>query len=71
EKDAPGKGGHIRRLVLTTLHNLRIYADTSSLELFINDGEAVMTGAIYPPADATGLHIAADDSASVVIYPLH
>ena len=70
EKDAPGKGGHIRRLALTQLHSLRIYADTSSLEIFINDGEAVMTGAIYPPADATGLHVAAADDATVTIYPI-
>jgi len=33
-------------------------------------GEAVMTGAIYPPADATGLHVAAADDATVTIYPI-
>lgn len=70
EKDVSGKGGHIRRLALAQLHQLRIYADTSSLEIYINDGEAVMTGAIYPPADATGLHIAAADDATVTVYPI-
>ncbi|RQW65114.1 glycoside hydrolase family 32 protein [Vibrio viridaestus] len=34
---------------------LRILADNSSLEIFINDGEAVMTGRVFTPATATRL----------------
>ena len=52
EKDEPGKGGHVRRLAVPALRELRIYADSSSLELFINDGEQTMGGRIFPPADA-------------------
>ena len=67
----PGKGGHIRRLALRDLRRLQLYSDTSSLEIFLNDGEATMTAALYPAPDATGLHIAAADSVSITTYPLN
>ena len=33
---------------------LRIFIDTSSVEVFINDGEAVMSSRIYPQPEKTG-----------------
>ncbi|MDO4642618.1 MAG: sucrose-6-phosphate hydrolase [Cardiobacteriaceae bacterium] len=70
EKEISGKGGHIRRLAIGELHTLQLYSDTCSLEIFINDGEAVMTGNIYPQENATGLDIATAPDAIVTIYPL-
>lgn len=34
------------------LNQLRIYSDTSSLEIFVNDGECVFTSRIFPDNDA-------------------
>ena len=71
EKDAPGKGGHIRRLALRDLRRLQLYSDTSSLEIFLNDGAATMTAALYPAPESTGLHLAATDSVQITTYPLN
>ena len=35
--------------------NLRIYLDRSSVEVFINDGEAVLSARMYPAEDATDI----------------
>ncbi|MCA1029571.1 sucrose-6-phosphate hydrolase [Bacillus timonensis] len=37
-----------RSCKLNELHSLRIYLDTSSIEIFVNDGEEVFTARIYP-----------------------
>ncbi|PTI88923.1 GH32 C-terminal domain-containing protein, partial [Mammaliicoccus vitulinus] len=34
------------------LKQLRIYSDTSSLEIFVNDGERVLTTRIFPDENA-------------------
>ncbi len=39
---------------------LQILLDKSSLEVFVNDGEKVLTTVIYPDADATGLSVFGD-----------
>jgi beta-fructofuranosidase len=36
---------------------LRIFVDKSSVEIFINEGEKVMTGRIYPRQDAIGIKL--------------
>ncbi len=35
--------------------SLRIFVDRSSVEVFIGDGEVVMTGQIFPSSDSTGI----------------
>lgn len=35
---------------------LRIFLDRSSLEIFANDGEAVMTARVYPKSTSTGIN---------------
>ncbi|WP_352403927.1 glycoside hydrolase family 32 protein [Kandleria vitulina] len=42
-----GYGRKVRHLKLDQLHNLRIFSDTSSLEIFINDGQYTMTTRVY------------------------
>ncbi len=54
-KDFPGR-------YTTTLQNtkrvkLRIFVDRSSVEVFANDGEKVMTDRVYPPPGSTGIEL--------------
>ena len=44
---AAGSGRDVRHVKLDSLRNVRIFSDTSSLELFINDGEEVFTTRAY------------------------
>lgn len=39
----------------TPLTNLQIFVDTSSVEIFCNDGERVLTSRIFPDEAATGI----------------
>lgn len=64
------KGGHIRRLAIAQLNHLQIFSDTSSLEIFINHGQYVMSGRIYPQSAANGITTELAASASLSIYPL-
>ncbi|MBE3666069.1 sucrose-6-phosphate hydrolase [Vibrio navarrensis] len=52
------QGDTIRELALTSDKvKLHILADNSSLEIFINDGEKVMTGRIFTPPEATKISL--------------
>lgn len=42
-----GRGRKLRKVQLETLENVRIYADTSMVEIYVNDGETVMTSRFY------------------------
>ncbi|MBY7913496.1 glycoside hydrolase family 32 protein [Vibrio fluvialis] len=65
------QGDTIRELPLTSSEvKLRILADNSSLEIFINDGEHVMTGRVFTPSNAT--HISLNHAvASATFAPLN
>lgn len=52
-----GCGRTIRRARVDRLRNLRLLADASSLELFVNDGETVMTSLYYPAEGQKGLQV--------------
>ena len=45
--------------------NLRIFMDKSSIEVFANDGEQVMTGRVYPNENATEIYLFANDEIEV------
>ncbi|MBF9000837.1 glycoside hydrolase family 32 protein [Vibrio nitrifigilis] len=49
---------------------LTILADNSSLEIFINDGEKVMTGRVFTPQDATNIRLVSGEPISMSYYPL-
>lgn len=49
-----GKNTHIRQLKIA-VKALNIFIDNSSIEIFINDGEATMSARIFPPKDAQGI----------------
>ena len=42
------------RVLEESLSELRIFIDRSSVEIFVNDGEAVMTSRVFPQADEHG-----------------
>lgn len=62
-----GKGEHQRHYPCCTLTELRIFVDTSSIEIFINDGEATMTGRVFAPETANKLRF--EGNATVTAYP--
>jgi beta-fructofuranosidase len=63
-RDQSGKGpGGVRKAPVELKDNklkLRVFIDHSSVEVFINGGEKVMTGRIYPGEDSTGILLFAD-----------
>ena len=42
-----GKGRTFRGLKISKIWKLQIFSDTTSLEIFVNDGEEVFTSRIY------------------------
>lgn len=50
-----GCGRTVRRCTLPRLTSLRILGDTTSLELFLNDGEEVLSTRYYPAPETKGL----------------
>lgn len=66
-----GYGRETRQVKLRELHELTLYSDTSSLELFINDGEQVMTTRVYEQTSQTPLaFMDCQMSGNVVWYKL-
>lgn len=68
EKSGAGPGG-VRevpvKLIEGQLH-LQIFVDSSSLEVFINNGEKVMTGRIYPKENSKGIQFFSDKELEIV-----
>ncbi|CAH1191011.1 glycoside hydrolase family 32 protein [Paenibacillus sp. JJ-223] len=52
------------------VQHLRIYVDSSSVEVFAHDGQAVITDLIYPDAEAKGISVHADHE-DLVFSSLH
>ena len=53
--------GTDRKVVLDSpLASLHIFVDVSSIEIFANDGEAVMTARIFPSDRATGMEVSTE-----------
>jgi fructan beta-fructosidase len=71
-KDFPGR--YSTTLLSTKRVKLHIFVDRSSVEVFANDGEKVMTDRIYPPPGSTGIEIYSTSGAgkvvSLTIWPL-
>lgn len=65
-----GLGGERRTKVLLKdgLLALNIFVDKSSVEVFIQGGEKVMTGRIYPGADSLGIQAYAKGACSMVSF---
>ena len=46
-RDRCGYGRNERKIRIEKIDNISIYSDTSSVEIFINNGEYVMTSRLY------------------------
>lgn len=64
-----GYGRDARHIVIDKLENLTIFSDTSSLELFFNDGEYAFTTRIYDHSD--NFEIAVDINIQCIYYELN
>jgi len=64
-KDFPGRYSTI--LAATKRVKLNIFVDRSSVEIFANDGEKVMTDRIYPPPGSTGIEVYSTGSEGRVV----
>lgn len=42
-----GYGRNDRKVIIESMNNLRIFSDSSSIEIFVNDGEYVLSSRIY------------------------
>jgi len=63
--------GTTRSTVLTEpLHTLRVFVDRSSIEVFLNDGEAVASARIFPKTTSQGIVLTGDATAQLAIYSL-
>ena len=64
-----GFGRTDRSCNIDKLENLRIFVDTSSVEIFINNGEEVFTSRFYPTKEQKGIDINGNNL-DVIIYEL-
>ncbi|WNS77913.1 sucrose-6-phosphate hydrolase [Domibacillus sp. DTU_2020_1001157_1_SI_ALB_TIR_016] len=63
DRNQSGEGeGGIRKVKISNKDTvkLHVFIDRSSVELFVDDGETVMTSRIYPKADSTGVEVFAE-----------
>lgn len=64
-----GGSGRTRRSVeISYLKELHIFSDTTSLEIFVNEGEQVFTTRVYD--DGTGMKAAGDYKGTLTLYDL-
>ena len=59
-KDFPGR--HSAKVEQNTSIKLHVFVDRSSVEVFVNDGERVLSDRIYPPPGSDGIEVYAKGS---------
>ncbi len=64
-QDFPGRFG--AKLGKSATVKLHVFVDRSSVEVFANDGERVLSDRIYPPPDSTGIELYAKGSSGKVV----
>lgn len=65
-----GYGRRKRMIKLDKLSQLQIFSDTSSLELFVNDGDYVMTSRVYPKANQDKINLKANGNGQVTFWEI-
>lgn len=68
-----GKSGYGRRKRMTPIEEitqLQIFVDTSSIEIFVNDGEFVLTTRVYPEARQDLIAFEADAKGTITYWDL-
>jgi len=61
------QGRHAARLETSTRGKLHVFVDRSSIEVFANDGERVLSERIYPPPGSDGIELYADGGTGKII----
>lgn len=70
EHGPSGYGRRWRSIELEEVKDLQIFSDKSSLEIFINNGEYVMTSRVYPREDINHFTLVADERGRLKIWAL-
>lgn len=65
-----GYGRRKRMIPISDLSQLQIFSDTSSLEIFVNDGDYVMTSRVYPKPGQTKLQVAGTGTGQLSYWEL-
>lgn len=60
-----GAGRNKRKAKVSELNNIRILADTSAVELYLNDGEIVFSTRYYPDREDLQLKVKAENSGNL------
>lgn len=69
EKDLPAnKDLTLRQVALENVTALQIFVDVSSVEVFLNDGECVLSARLFPPKEADGIEVFG--TGELIFYPL-
>ena len=63
-KDFPGR--HSASIEKGSKVKVHVFVDRSSVELFVNDGERVLSERIYPPAGSDGLELFSNGTGTIV-----
>lgn len=70
DRNKAGKGpGGIRKAPVALKDesiSLRLFVDKSSVEVFVHEGDQVMTGRIYPSEHSVGIHFFSDDEMEII-----
>ena len=65
-----GYGRSSRSVELKEVNSLTVYSDTSSLEIFINDGQEVFTTRVYGNLSNQNIEFLTKNKGVVAFYPL-
>lgn len=66
-----GKSGYGRRKRMTpvkTITQLQLFVDTSSIEIFVNDGEFVLTTRVYPETGQDTIHLKTEAAGTITYW---
>lgn len=70
EHGPSGYGRRWRSTEVDHINNVHIYVDTSSIEVFVNDGEVALASRVYPKGKKPYIHVKADDQTKVTLWGL-
>lgn len=68
--DETGSGRTERKAKVKGVKNVRLWIDTSSVEIFVNDGAVVFSTRFYPDSDKIELYVRADHPCAITGWNL-
>lgn len=68
--DETGSGRAERKAKVKEVKNVRLWIDTSSVEIFVNDGAVVFSTRFYPDSDKIELYVRADHPCAITGWNL-